>query len=320
VKLTYVSPDGTSTEFSRDSERYALLKRYTGLAEAPTEFITDRSPFQHGSTLLDTKLTERTVSFDIQIMLGPEDTSTTSVFGDAVFGDMIFGNPFIEEFQALQDNIGRLVRALDALGGPGILYYERDNGDIYRLNCSPSKSPKLDTSDRSPAMNKATIDFIAHDPFWYSGTPLRVDFNRTSTNFFPFRIPWRIHAGTSNFKTLVNDGMVSAPVSATITGPIVNPSLTRITDPVARTGETLALDLELLTGDIFEITTGDDNQTAYYTPASTGVRVKAMNYVTVESVFWELARGPNTVLFNSDTFTAGCSASVQWSNRYGAVF
>jgi hypothetical protein len=334
MKFTFVSPDGTETVFSRDAVDYKLLKRYSGLFEIPVEFQEDKSPYQHGTTLLPggTLMTPRDVSFDILIMALETGTTTvtvnlpsnnTSVFGDAVFGDMIFGEgdsegggesyEYSTNLNLLQTRIYNLARALSPLEGPGILYYEREDGTQYRLNCSNDNST-LDPDERSDVHQKATIRFRAQDPFWYSGTPNIETFGADTVEFFPFNIPWYIGA-SSNQKSLTNAGNVSAPVDILIWGPITDPVLTNVT-----TGEALTLDLELLTGDLFRITTGKNRITALYTPASTGVEVNGQGYITVGSKFWLLQKGVNTVTFSCSTSSTGHGASVSWSDQYAGVF
>lgn len=316
MKFVYHSPDGTETEFSRDSEHYKLLKRYTGLAEIPVSFSTDKSPYQHGETLLDTLMDSRTVSFDILIQIPPgnNDLTSTSIFGDMVFGDMIFGNPYVPNLNALQLEIAELSRVLNPLDGPGVLYYEREDGTTYRLNCIPDNSPKLDTSNRSDLHQAATLDFRAHDPFWYSGSKNIQSFSSSIPDFFPWVIPWVIGL-SSNRKTVVNAGNVDAPVTISFWGPVTDPYITN-----ERSDKTITLDLELETGDRFDITTGKNNVTAIYTPISDGIPINGFPYITVTSQFWMLLKGANSVLFSCDTSEAGSGASVSWYDQYAGVF
>lgn len=343
MKLTYVSPDGTTTVFSRDAADYKLLKRYSGLAECPVSFSTDKSPYQHGETLLDTLMEPRDVSFDILILALETDenaepgeppvnvpVNTTSVFGDAIFGDMVFGDDenwinsggngsgeeyttYSSNLDMLQQRIYALARALSPLEGDGILYYEREDGTIYRLYCSNNNST-LDPADRSDIHQKATINLIAHDPFWYSGTPHVESFGASITEFFPFNIPWYIGM-SSNKKTLTNAGNIEAPVDISIWGPMTDPVIANIT-----TGKTLSIDLELVAGDRFDITTGKNRITATYTPASTGIPVNGQGYISIGSKFWMLQKGGNSIEFSCATSSTGSGASISWSDQYAAVF
>ena len=314
MKFTYESPDGTETVFSRDAENYKLLKRYSGLAEIPVAFSSDRSPYQHGETLLDTLMEPRDVSFDILIQIPSTYTTESSVFDNAIFDLMVFDADDISNLELLQAQIATLSLALNPLEGPGHLYYERDDGTIYRLNCSPNNSPVLDTSNRSDLHQKATLDFRAHDPFWYSGVPYVHSFITTIANFFPWNIPWVIGTTTSR-KTVVNAGNIEAPVIISIWGPITDPVITNETS-----GKTIALDLELLEGDRFDITTGKNNNTALYTPVSTGIPVNGFPYITVASKFWTLLKGSNSILFSCSTSTDGSGASLTWSDQFAGVF
>ena len=288
----------------------------------------------------------REVSFDIMILALVSSGTTpgsppinvpsdsTSIFGEAIFGDMIFGDdstsigtgvigeedisvPYSSNLELLQARINALTRALSPLDGNGILYYEREDGTIYRLNCSGNGAPRLDDSDkgRSDVHQYATINLIAHDPFWYSGSPHIESFSITGTSFFPFKIPWSIHRGSSNRRTLFNDGDVDAPLTIAIWGPITDPVFTNDT-----TGKAITLDLELVAGDRFDITTGKNRITAFYTPVGTGIPVNGQGYITVGSKFWLLRKGANTVDFSCDASTAGSGAHIVWSDQYAGVF
>jgi len=341
MKLTYVSPDGTTIEFSRDAADYKLLKRYSGLFETPVSFSTDKSPYQHGETLLDTLMEPRDVSFDVLILALEGETvivpgtppvnipsDNTSVFGDAVFGDMIFGDEgsggstpgtdptiyYSSTLDILQQRIYALARALSPLDGDGILYYEREDGTVFRLYCSNNNST-LDPDNRSDIHQKATINLRAHDPIWYSGIPHSQSFGTSTTSRFPISFPFEFHRGLSNNHTLINAGNADAPVDITIWGPITDPVLANIT-----TGKTLSLDLELVAGDRFDITTGKDRITALYTPVSTGIPVNGQGYVVLGSKFWTLQKGANSVEFSCATSSAGSGATIIWSDQYGAVF
>jgi len=316
MKFIYMSPDGTETTFDRDaSGGYKLLKRYSGLAEIPVSFQTDKSPYQHGETLLDTLMNPRDVSFDIITLVTPGSGGAGScVLGEAILGSMILGAPYQSNLEVLQQKIAALSRALSPLDGDGILYYEREDGTRYGLNCSPDNSPKLDAVARSDIHHNATLDFRAHDPFWYSVVPHIDTFATDAADFFPFTIPWSI-GSTPPRKTLVNSGNVDAPVTITILGPITDPVLTNET-----TSKILTLDIEMAEGDRFDITTGPNNITAIYTPISTGIAENGFPYITVTSTFWVLRKGSNSILFSCSTSTAGSGASVSWSDQYAGVF
>ena len=133
-------------------------------------------------------------------------------------------------------------------------------------------------------------------------------------DFFPFLVPW-ILGGTPPEATLVNSGNIETPVTITIWGPIVDPVITNATS-----GKIITLDLEMLVGDLFVITTGKNNITAVYTPAATGIAENGFPYITVTSKFWSLLKGSNYVTFTCTSSTTGCGCQITWSDQYAGVF
>jgi len=322
--LTFISPDGTSTVFSRDATDYRLLKRYSGFAEIPASFQTDKSPGQHGSTLLDTLMDERDIWFDILIQVPSADTPgtdlTTSVFDDAIFDDMIFDNPYQSNFDRLQLVIANLSRVLNPLEGPGTLIYQREDGTQYRIICSGSENTvNLDPSNRSDIHQKATIRLKAFDPFWYSGSVNRTTFAPSGAGWIPWAIPWSIPS-SMNEKDCFNTGTTDTNVTISIWGPIVEPVLTNVTiKNGVTTTETITTSVTLAVNDRLDITTGIDNETVWLTVGS-AAPVKAFSYITVGSKFWLMKKGMNRVTLSCTSSTPGCGCSISWSDKYAGVF
>ena len=319
--LTFVSPDGTSTVFSRDATDYHLLKRYGGFAEIPASFQSDKAPGQHGSTLQECLMDERDVWFDILIQAPTEGSDvTTSVFDDAIFDDMIFDNPYQLTLERLQDVIAALSAALNPLDGPGTLYYQRENGTIFRLTCSGSENTVwLDPSNRSDIHQAATVKLKAHDPFWYSGSVNRTTFAPSDAGWIPWAIPWTIPTSI-NVKDCLNAGTTDTNVAISIWGPIVEPIITNVTvKNGVTTTEIITTSITLAVDDRLDITTGIDNETVWLTVGA-AAPVKAFSYITVGSKFWQMKKGMNRVTLSCTSSTVGCGASITWSDKYAGVF
>ena len=63
-KYIYTSPDGQTFNLNNDTDKFVYS--VTGLGLSPAEFGTVTGPFQHGASLLNIKLTPRTVRMVIR--------------------------------------------------------------------------------------------------------------------------------------------------------------------------------------------------------------------------------------------------------------
>lgn len=300
IILTWNPPNnGTPVVFSRDATDYRLLKNYTGFASIPGEHVyADKAPARHGQKRKYTTLKQRPVSFDITIQ------ST--------------------DLDQLQTLVQALSSTFNPLDGPGVLQYQKENGDVYYLNCiGVQGNPELST-DKTQTYQKATIRLVAdEDPFWHSGSPSIEYFDPNPGNYFPFPNgtgvwPWVLSAKNKT-KSLTNTGSIDAPIIVTFTGPGTNPALenVKMVKGVEVT-ETLSATLTLAAGESLVINTDPEIMTArYYT--SGGGSVNAHKYIDTASKFLQLGRGVNTVTFNPATSSTGSLASVEWSNRFVGV-
>lgn len=286
--IWYPANAGASITFSRDATNFKLLQKISGWAYIDVDRITTgKAPGQHGTTPIDDLFSERKVSFDISIL---SDT--------------------LEEQQAL---IAQLSTSMNPTIGAGVLKRINEDGTEYNLYCKPDL-PTVST-DGTYGIVKATLNFVAQDPFIYSGSPSIIYLDPNPTEFFDFEFPFSLMSGTSTGDA-TNRGQVTTPAILTIWGPITNPILT-----VTRTvntqliTETLGLTVTLIAGDSIVINTDPDVMTARYYPVGGG-DLNAMSYVNVGSAFWSLNVGSNSIHVAKTTSSTGSSVTVQWSDQY----
>lgn len=284
----YPANSGAAIVFSRDATNFKLLRKITGWSFVDVDRIAaGKAPGQHGVTPIDDLFSERKVSFDIVIQ---SDT--------------------LEEQQAL---INQLSTSLNPVIGAGVLRRTNEDGSEYDLYCKPDL-PTVST-DGTLGLVNATLNFIAQDPFIYSGSPSIIYLDPNPTDFFAFDFPFSLMSGTST-GTAMNYGQTATPVIITIWGPITNPVLT-VTRTVAGVSETetLGLTCTLVAGDSIVINTDPDVMTARYYPVGGG-DTNAMAYVDVGSSFFSLNVGSNSIHVAKTTSTTGSTVTVQWSDRY----
>lgn len=299
MQFTYSLPaGGGSITFSRTSSDYRLLKAYNGTAALPVAHQTVRAPYQDGVTRLDTNAIERSVTLEV----------------------MVIGS----DLEDLQAKIRALATGLNPLAGQGFLYFTQEDGTVYYLKAIPNTTPVLDTQVRSLTYQKATLSFIAHDPFWYtSGTGTSITLSISGHAFFPFygvtqsvtRPTKHIMGSASPRGTANNTGNWPTPISVIIYGEIVDPLLTNVT-----TGEYLSFDGTIASGARLQVTTGYGNQTCrYYTSSADTTGTNAFSYVNIGSTFFLLSAGTNDLVLTYTSANAPASAIISWESKYTGI-
>lgn len=293
--LTFYPPNsGTSIEFSETEDApYHLLMNYDGFAYMPASHKTVQSPGQHGLTCYDSLASPRIVTFDIQI-----------------------NSADISEQKTL---VTALATALNPLLGDGVLKYASDDGTDYTLYCRNNGGPALSTDERTALLQRATITLIAHDPFFYSGSPHLLTLAQAADTFFPFEFPFTFPTSTLS-GTADNNGSFETPVTITLNGPIKDAVITRVaTESGVSTTRIFSITLDLAAGEQFVITTGKGTQTATYIETD-GTENSGEPYVDLTSEYWMLQPGTNTITLTYDTASSHDNlCQIQWSDKYVGV-
>lgn len=264
---------------------------YAGFSGAPVSHQSVRSPGQHGSTWLETLYDARELSF--------------SAFLEAT------------SLQDLLDAQREVIGAFDVGYGIGVLVWEQEDGSKYRINCiAHGKCPTSlsGETDRLPYSQKLLFTLLAHDPFWYSGVPKQAIFTFTTKAFFPFNFPFNFQGAQSPAIDIVNSGSHNTPVYLKLTGPITDPVLTN-----NLTGTAVGLDLEILDGETFEVSTDENDLYAVYN--ATGGEEQGFQYLSATTLLREfyLRSGTNECVLTCSASGAGASALLRWSDKYAGV-
>lgn len=286
MHLKWISPDGTEITFSRDATDYKLTKNYSGFANIPVTHQTQAAPFQDGTTLIDSVLGVRQISFEIMIMA--------------------------ENLTTLQTRIRALSSAFNPKKGQGYLVYTNEAGTEYWITCIGNNTPSFSLRDRALEYQRAYIDLVAHDPYWYAGTKPPVYLAGTASAFFPFTFPFSLGSNTDT-AAVTNEGDVTAPVTISFVGEMVNPVLTN-----TATGESVSLNLSMAAGERFVITTHFGNKTAIYYRAD-GSSENGFPYLDTTSILWDLLIGENVITLTDTSIATGSYVTIEWRDRFVGV-
>lgn len=271
---------------------YKLLKNYRGFADPSVRFQDTKGPSQHGSTLLDTHLDPKEMSFDIMIM----GTDLTD----------------------LQAKNAALITALNPLNGAGYLFFTYENGIQYYRKCINSGGPALDLANATQTRVKATINLMAHDPFWMGSTET-ISLQPQTTSW----IPWMgytdasaglwVISGTGSTVPVTNNGDHSIPVKLIIYGGTGSITDCRITNN--ETGEYIEISGLIDTGESFEINTDENVLSAIKTDAA-GTESNGYPHLAVTSKFWYLIPGTNSISISASNAVAGSYVTLTKTEKY----
>jgi hypothetical protein len=168
---------------------------------------------------------------------------------------------------------------------------------------------------------KATISLIAHSPWWYADMEV-VRLVPWTGATIPFEIPWEL-GEYSDSSVIDNTGDLPAPVKISIAGPVVNPVITRTyTDPITseEIAESISLTKSLVSGQLLYIETTFGNIKCEIRNSSTNALIEdAFQYASIDSIFWWLQPGDNTILYESDDSGDNAALTLQYQPRYSAA-
>lgn len=280
-KLIYTNSLGESVELSHRPP--FLLTSIDGLGDVDANIQMQKSPYQDGSTYVDSLLQERFISLQV------------SIIGKSK-----------ENVSALRERLGRVFNPKLA----GLIIY--DNGRVRRQIYAYSEHvPKYPSGERIGRTQVCSINLVCPNPFWSEEHPTNIKLEDFVANFsFPFSFPVSFSI-RGDSKVLVNNGHVPTPVEITFRGESVNPKVTKNS-----TGEFIRINRPIPIGHSLVITTGF-NEKAVRIVDPYGNEMNAMGYIDLNSTFFSLDVGDNQLSFiteggNPDVF-------IEYKNLYLGV-
>lgn len=297
----YVGPDGTVYSFDND-DRFLISEE--GLGMPPMEYVTQRGPFQHGETLVDYRLSPRT----IQLVLRQDGDSRYDYW----------------EKRAKLLNMLRPNRHAYGGFGPGKLRKRLPDGSIRELNVIIEQGPVFTarSQDRWDEWGfTETLRFIAHDPTFLDPVTHSImwenilDVGSMTDLLLPLQFP--ISLGASAVvatKSILYPGSWPCFPRIIITGPHDNFKLTNLS-----TGEKIELNYNISAGQIVIINLAFGLKTVEDT-----LGTNLLGTVTPDSDLAtfhlapdpEVPAGINRVISESTSTTAASRILLEYNARY----
>lgn len=280
--ITYTRPnDAFSINFS---DPPYMLVNHDGLGVSEFQRTTVSPPGLHGSYHVDTRMDEKIVTVEFQI----------------------HAEGVVERQNARRD----LIKLVNPLVGPGILRIDQVNDISYEMVSILAESMPLPTADQIGAGTAhCLVRFASH------GVPgiRNPELNElpitqgTGGNFtFPWSFPFVLsQSGYFAREVVNNEGDMLSSVHIEMTGPLINPTFKNET-----TNETISFTgFTLLAGETMVVDTDPNNIVILKNGAD------ATQYL-YDAMFWSLAPGPNTILFDIGGTTVDTEGVMSWYTYY----
>jgi hypothetical protein len=282
-RIIFTNARGQSVELK--SSAPFLLQSIDGLGDVDADTQTQKSPFQDGSTYIDSVLQERAISLEVVILADKSTLLEKRQYLASVF------NPKL---------------------GKGVLRYE--NGETIReIEAVPDGVPVFPSGkeNRGPTFQKALVNLLCPNPFWKS--PEITEEPTFEPLFqFPFEGVFEIGMQRDN-RIIVNDGDAPTPVFIEFHGPAVNPMIVNRT-----TGEFIKVNQTLGENEIMEIDTTPGKKSVYFVQPD-GTKRNVFNWIDLESTFFQLVVGENEIEYSADSDIQGAVVNIKYHKLYNAV-
>lgn len=280
-RITYTNSHGESIVLSHRSP--FLLSKIDGLGDVEANVQMQKSPYQDGSTHVDTLLEPRFISMQVSIVGRSR-----------------------EDVSAYREQLARVFNPKLS----GVILYE--NGRVSReIKAVPEHVPKYPSDDRGLTYQIALVNLVCPNPYWQDINPTVTKLQDFVGNFFfPISFPASFSI-RGDEKNLFNEGHAPTPIKVTFRGEAVNPMITKVS-----TGEFIRIKRTIPAEHSLVITTGF-NEKAVRIIDPYGVELNAMGYIDLDSTFFSLDVGENNLKF----ITSGGNPEVfiEYRNLYLGV-
>lgn len=230
----YISPDGKKYHFSTHQDKF--MYPVAGLGMAPIEYLTQRSPFQHGETLLNFFLQPRVIQLQHR-----RNAHGRDALWDIRADTINYLRPNRQAANSLTTGVLRKIYPSGEMRDISVLV---DAGLVF--------DPSGGTWDEWSFQD--TIRFIAFDPTFFDPTAITNTWYATEIEELEFPIEFPIEFGTGDMreaKTILYTGTWLSYPTFVITGPMTGPLIHNLTtgeiiqvNYIVSSGETVTISLE----------------------------------------------------------------------------
>lgn len=272
-----------------NSRPYILLS-ISGTGAVETDTQMQKAPFQDGKTYIDSLLEPRIISLEIAILASTQE----------------------ELYQKRRE----IAQVFNPKLGPGTLKYEYAGGE-KEIEAISDLAPVFlsGIGNQSPEFQKALITLSCPSPFWLETYEESQKMAAWLGGLeFPLEFdPDMKFEEAGDEVTVTNAGDVEAPVVIEFNGPAENPRVDNLT-----TGEYVRVNQTLLAGEKLIIKTAFGQKSVTLVDSG-GNESNAMHYIDLNSTFWQLQPGENTISYTADSGAEEATVLVTWKNRYVGV-
>ncbi len=278
LEFTLTNSAGQSIVIGKNSS--FLLKMIDGTSDLNIDIIDEKIPNQLGEKYLDSKLNKKRLYFEV--ILNGEN----------------------------QEELRRqLIQVLNPALKTGKIEFNKE-GKLLEIYFVTEEPPNFTFSKDKRGKNFHYCQFglLCHTPFWidYVDSELRMA-AWVKKWHFPQSLEGSEFGGPGEELTIINEGDVPTPVIIVVKGVIETPSIANVT-----TGEYISVNKDLEEGDELIITTEFGNKSVKLNG------VNAFNHINLDSTFWHLMPGENTIAYGSSdpSSTDEEEVYIYWRNRY----
>ena len=288
---TYISP-GSSQIVLTEASANRYLHSVEGVGMPKSQHFTTNAAQQHGVTFQNFRLNSRVVTMSFGVLN--------------------------TDRQAMYDTNQTFIERMRQDPSTGILRFQDTNDVKYELDVHFYDG--LDTgvpSRINPFSTLYTLQFIAYDPVWRQlpQASHTSTIPTTSQLQFPITYPIQYYETTiEDTDTIVASGTWQSNPIVTITGPILNPTVTNST-----TDEKLEFSYTVSASEVVTIDLTPGTKTI--TNASSTNLISKLSADSDLGTFHlavdpEAAGGSNTILMEGADATIDTSIAMSWYNRY----
>ena len=195
--------------------------------------------------------------------------------------------------------------------GLGTLTYQNDTGS-WQIEALVQAAPSADATRLKNAYVQCfALKLMCPDPAWESIEEYDLTLiGAVGGLTLPMGLPM-ICGQQEDAQTINYTGTLDAPLKIEFRGPVTMPKIIK-----NETGEEIAVELEIETGEKLYVITNPNDYDVYKLSA-TGEKTSAFNYIKADSQYFSLTNGTNTLTFSAAG--GALEAYIYWHNRYVGV-
>jgi len=292
--LVYTNANGLSLTLS---SRPYMITKIDGLGSPGLGLQEKFAPYQDGSTLIDQLYQPRDLTVEFALAAVPSNLSGIATARRTI------------------------VSALNPKTGIGLLTFTNDYG-TWQIPAIPASSPIFANRVSTEPYQQVQVVFHCPNPYWQSTTQSTASLSYLGSSLeFPAAGLDMLAGGieisslgtlNGSVTNLTNGGDVDCPITLRFYGPATNPKVINNT-----TGFYIRIVKVVASGDYFEFNTTFGQKTV--TMSISGTLSSGMQYLDLNSTFFQLQPGVNQLQFVDEGSTAGSTATIAYRTRYIGV-